>query len=170
MEPRDSRHPRLTRRTRRCPERGVGKKDARSDPSNTSTVGPPYSSKVPRPAGEPSLSPERTPTGRSTSTSSTEGTRSRWATMRRPRVDIGRAARTRFLKSWPGTLPERGSPQRSCAVPATDRERISGGEDAKEARFRTAAQMVEMWRGLDLFPARRAPRLLERLRKSPDLR
>ena len=45
-----------------------------------------------------------------------------------------------------------------------------GWEDAKEARFRTAAQIVEMWRGLDLFPARRAPRLLERLRKCPDLR
>ena len=31
-----------------------------------------------------------------------------------------------------------------------------GREDAKEARFRTAAEMVEMWRGLDL-PAWIAP-------------
>jgi hypothetical protein len=34
-----------------------------------------------------------------------------------------------------------------------------GYEDAKEARFRTAAQMVEMWRGLDL-PAWEAPYVL----------
>lgn len=34
-----------------------------------------------------------------------------------------------------------------------------GWEDAKEARFRTAAQMVEMWRGLDL-PAWEAPYVL----------
>ena len=34
-----------------------------------------------------------------------------------------------------------------------------GREDAKEARFRTAAQMVEMWRGLDL-PAWEAPYVL----------
>jgi hypothetical protein len=31
-----------------------------------------------------------------------------------------------------------------------------GGEDARKAEFRTAAQMVEMWRGLDL-PAWEAP-------------
>jgi hypothetical protein len=34
-----------------------------------------------------------------------------------------------------------------------------GWEDAKNARFRTAAQMVEMWRGLDL-PAWEAPYVL----------
>ena len=34
-----------------------------------------------------------------------------------------------------------------------------GWEDAKEARFRTAAQMVEIWRGLDL-PAWEAPYVL----------
>jgi hypothetical protein len=34
-----------------------------------------------------------------------------------------------------------------------------GWEDAKKARFRTAAQMVEMWRGLDL-PAWEAPYVL----------
>jgi hypothetical protein len=34
-----------------------------------------------------------------------------------------------------------------------------GREDAKEARFRAAAQMVEMWRGLDL-PAWEAPYVL----------
>ena len=34
-----------------------------------------------------------------------------------------------------------------------------GREDAKEARFRTAAQMVHMWRGLDL-PAWEAPYVL----------
>ncbi len=34
-----------------------------------------------------------------------------------------------------------------------------GWEDAKEARFRTAAQMVRMWRGLDL-PAWEAPYVL----------
>lgn len=34
-----------------------------------------------------------------------------------------------------------------------------GGEDAREPRFRTAAQMVEMWRGLDL-PAWEAPYVL----------
>ena len=34
-----------------------------------------------------------------------------------------------------------------------------GREDAKEARFRTAAQMVQMWRGLDL-PAWEAPYVL----------
>src|ERR671910_2128249 len=34
-----------------------------------------------------------------------------------------------------------------------------GWEDAKRARFRTAAQMVEMWRGLDL-PAWEAPYVL----------
>ena len=34
-----------------------------------------------------------------------------------------------------------------------------GREDAQEARFRTAAQMVEMWRGLDL-PAWKAPYVL----------
>ena len=34
-----------------------------------------------------------------------------------------------------------------------------GWEDAQEARFRTAAQMVEMWRGLDL-PAWQAPYVL----------
>ena len=34
-----------------------------------------------------------------------------------------------------------------------------GREDAKDARFRTAAQMVEMWRGLDL-PAWEAPYVL----------
>jgi hypothetical protein len=34
-----------------------------------------------------------------------------------------------------------------------------GREDAKEARFRTAAQMVGMWRGLDL-PAWEAPYVL----------
>ena len=34
-----------------------------------------------------------------------------------------------------------------------------GREDAWEARFRTAAQMVEMWRGLDL-PAWEAPYVL----------
>ncbi|MBA3701221.1 MAG: hypothetical protein M3Q62_00570 [Actinomycetota bacterium] len=34
-----------------------------------------------------------------------------------------------------------------------------GWEDAREARFRTAAQMVEMWRGLDL-PAWEAPYVL----------
>ena len=34
-----------------------------------------------------------------------------------------------------------------------------GREDAKEARFRSAAQMVEMWRGLDL-PAWEAPYVL----------
>jgi hypothetical protein len=34
-----------------------------------------------------------------------------------------------------------------------------GYEDAKDARFRTAAQMVEMWRGLDL-PAWEAPYVL----------
>ena len=34
-----------------------------------------------------------------------------------------------------------------------------GREDAKKARFRTAAQMVEMWRGLDL-PAWEAPYVL----------
>jgi hypothetical protein len=34
-----------------------------------------------------------------------------------------------------------------------------GYEDAKEARFRTAAQMVGMWRGLDL-PAWEAPYVL----------
>jgi hypothetical protein len=31
-----------------------------------------------------------------------------------------------------------------------------GREDARQARFRSAAEMVEMWRGLDL-PASRAP-------------
>ncbi len=34
-----------------------------------------------------------------------------------------------------------------------------GWEDAREARFRTAARMVEMWRGLDL-PAWEAPYVL----------
>jgi hypothetical protein len=34
-----------------------------------------------------------------------------------------------------------------------------GREDVKEARFRTAAQMVQMWRGLDL-PAWEAPYVL----------
>ena len=34
-----------------------------------------------------------------------------------------------------------------------------GWEDAKKARFRTAAQMVEMWRGLNL-PAWEAPYVL----------
>jgi hypothetical protein len=34
-----------------------------------------------------------------------------------------------------------------------------GREDAKDARFRTAAQMVEIWRGLDL-PAWEAPYVL----------
>ena len=34
-----------------------------------------------------------------------------------------------------------------------------GGEDARKAKFRTAAQMVEMWRGLDL-PAWEAPYVL----------
>ncbi len=34
-----------------------------------------------------------------------------------------------------------------------------GREDARKARFRTAAQMVEMWRGLDL-PAWKAPYVL----------
>jgi hypothetical protein len=34
-----------------------------------------------------------------------------------------------------------------------------GSEDARRARFRTAAQMVEMWRGLDL-PAWEAPYVL----------
>ena len=34
-----------------------------------------------------------------------------------------------------------------------------GWEDAKKARFRTAEQMVEMWRGLDL-PAWKAPYVL----------
>ncbi len=34
-----------------------------------------------------------------------------------------------------------------------------GREDAREARFRTAAEMVEMWRGLDL-PAWEAPYVL----------
>ncbi len=34
-----------------------------------------------------------------------------------------------------------------------------GREDAKKARFRTAAQMVELWRGLDL-PAWEAPYVL----------
>jgi len=34
-----------------------------------------------------------------------------------------------------------------------------GWEDAQKARFRTAAQMVEMWRGLDL-PAWEAPYVL----------
>jgi hypothetical protein len=34
-----------------------------------------------------------------------------------------------------------------------------GREDARKARFRTAAQMVEMWRGLDL-PAWQAPYVL----------
>jgi hypothetical protein len=34
-----------------------------------------------------------------------------------------------------------------------------GREDARKARFRTAAQMVEMWRGLDL-PAWEAPYVL----------
>ncbi len=34
-----------------------------------------------------------------------------------------------------------------------------GWEDAKRARFRTAAEMVEMWRGLDL-PAWEAPYVL----------
>jgi len=34
-----------------------------------------------------------------------------------------------------------------------------GREDAKRARFRTAAQMVKMWRGLDL-PAWEAPYVL----------
>jgi hypothetical protein len=34
-----------------------------------------------------------------------------------------------------------------------------GWEDAKKARFRTAARMVEMWRGLDL-PAWEAPYVL----------
>jgi hypothetical protein len=34
-----------------------------------------------------------------------------------------------------------------------------GWEDAKKARFRTAPQMVEMWRGLDL-PAWEAPYVL----------
>ena len=34
-----------------------------------------------------------------------------------------------------------------------------GREDAREARFRAAAEMVEMWRGLDL-PAWKAPYVL----------
>jgi hypothetical protein len=34
-----------------------------------------------------------------------------------------------------------------------------GRDDAKEARFRTAAQMIRMWRGLDL-PAWEAPYIL----------
>jgi hypothetical protein len=38
-----------------------------------------------------------------------------------------------------------------------------GWEDAKEARFRTAAQMVEIWRGLDL-PAWEAPYVLRDVR------
>jgi hypothetical protein len=38
-----------------------------------------------------------------------------------------------------------------------------GWEDAKEARFRTAAQMVGMWRGLDL-PAWEAPYVLRDVR------
>jgi hypothetical protein len=38
-----------------------------------------------------------------------------------------------------------------------------GWEDAKDARFRTAAQMVEMWRGLDL-PAWEAPYILRATR------
>src|SRR5215208_3478292 len=118
---------------------------ARSGPSDMSTVGPPYSPKAPRRSGELSLSPKRTPTGGSTSTSSTEGigcsfrkpligsaslivlASLRWVT-RRPREDGGRAAHTRYLKSWLDTLPESGSPPRSCAVPATKRERISGGK------------------------------------------
>ena len=38
-----------------------------------------------------------------------------------------------------------------------------GWEDARKARFRTAAQMVEMWRGLDL-PAWEAPYVLRDVR------
>ena len=38
-----------------------------------------------------------------------------------------------------------------------------GWEDAQEATFRTAAQMVEMWRGLDL-PAWEAPYVLRDVR------
>jgi hypothetical protein len=51
-----------------------------------------------------------------------------------------------------------------------------GREDARKAKFRTAAQMVAIWRGLNLpaweapYVLRDAPRLLEGLRKSPDLR
>src|SRR5215210_9583356 len=60
---------------------------ARSGPSNVSTVGPPYSPKAPRRSDEPSLLPESVPTGGSTSTSSTEGIRSRW----RPMRTIGRS-------------------------------------------------------------------------------
>jgi len=38
-----------------------------------------------------------------------------------------------------------------------------GWEDAQKAKFRTAAQMVEMWRGLDL-PAWEAPYVLRDVR------
>ena len=38
-----------------------------------------------------------------------------------------------------------------------------GREDAKKARFRSAAQMVEMWRGLDL-PAWQAPYVVRDVR------
>ena len=73
-----------------------------------------------------------------------------------------RAAHTRYRKSWLATSPESGSPPTSFAGPVTRRER-SSWEDARKANFRTAPQMVEMWRGLDL-PAWEAPYVLRAAR------
>ena len=70
----------------------------------------------------------------------------RWATKRRYR---SRAAHTPYQKSWLATPPESGSPLRAAwALPPGGEE--LGWEDARKARFRTAAHMVEMWCGLDL--------------------
>ena len=79
----------------------------------------------------------------------------RWATKRRYR---SRAAHTPYQKSWLATPPESGSPLRAARALPPGGEEL-GWEDARKARFRTAAQMVEMWRGLDL-PAWEAPYVL----------
>jgi hypothetical protein len=61
-------------------------------------------------------------------------------------------------------VPRSGPPPPSCAAPATRRKRL-GREDARKARFRTAAQMVAMGRGLEL-PAREGPYVLRAAKMS----
>jgi hypothetical protein len=76
---------------------------------------------------------------------------------------IERRDRSRGTYSLPEELV-RHAPSRRFAPDELRRACHSAGEelgraDAKEARFRTAAQMVGMWRGLDL-PAWEAPYVL----------
>jgi hypothetical protein len=75
----------------------------------------------------------------------------------------GRRHQSRGTYSLPEELARRAPRKRfapdELRVACREAGEDLGREDAKDARFRTAAQMVEMWRGLDL-PAWEAPYVL----------